>query len=121
MPWISYGFISKSGLTIPLSPAELENTLKLALLFRPDLANQVAIPNELIYLYALYLYPISIFLLFFIRSRVFELFLALLVIIPFITAVILIPQNIMIYIGYGFKLLLGGSLALIIESLFFRK
>jgi len=121
LPWISYGYISKSAFTIPLSPEDIENILKFSYrLFKTELKDQIHIPKEVIYLYALYLFPILVALLFVMRSRVLSIIIALIPLLPFIVAYKVFP-DITKYIGFGLILTLLASVALILESLLRRK
>ena len=118
LPWISYGYISKSAFTIPFSPQDIQNILNFASLFEPEIAKKVQLPKELVYLYALYIYPVLVALLFFVRSRVVSIIVALIPLLPFIIAYQILPIDIINYMGVGFILTLIASVALIIESLF---
>lgn len=121
LPWISYGYISKSAFSIPFSPQDIENILKFVSMFKPQLAEQISMPKELIYLYALYLFPLLVTFLFFLSSRIFSIGVALIPLLPFTLAYQLLPFDITKYIGFGLVLTLIASVALIIESLFRRK
>lgn len=111
MPWFSYGFIVKSGFDIPLYSESLKNMVGFFT------QGQKKLPENIIYIYGLYLYPLFIISLFTIRSRIFSIFIALLPLLPFIIATVVLPINLLLYIGFGFILTLIASMALIIQSL----
>lgn len=117
MPWISYGYISKSGFAIPFSPYELESMLKLVFLFEPQLKAQIEIPKELFYLYLLYLYPLLVSTLLFIRWRWFVILVGLIPIVPYFIASSILPMPLFTFMGIGFILTLLLSALLIVQSL----
>lgn len=110
MPWFSYGFIVKSGFDIPLYSESLKSMVGFFTQGRREL------PQEVVYIYGLYIYPLLIILLFKIQSKALSIITALLPLLPFIVATVILPINLMTYMGYGFIVTLAGSVALILQS-----
>ncbi len=117
MPWISYGYISKSGFSLPFSPYELESILKMVYLFEPELKTRIYIPKEAYYLYGLYLYPLLLTLLLGIRWRWLMIVVGFIPLLPYLITSTLLPVSLFTFMGFGFMLTLFLSAVLIVYSL----
>ncbi len=72
----------------------------------------IYIPKELIYLYALYIYPLLLLLALFKPSRILEILLSLVIIVPLLILVSLFTWDVLSYMGWG--LYLGALLSVLL-------
>lgn len=112
LPWVSYGFLQRSGFSIPIYIDEISRTIKFIATLQ---GKHLSIPKEIIYVYGLYLYPIFYLFVYFFKAKVFQVTLALLIIIPFSIGFKFLSWSLFDYFGLGFYLTIFLALALVLE------